>query len=287
MDLQRRRLHPEHRLHLERSLTPTLAALVCLGLVAGPAAAQVSVEVSPLRVELSVTPGATHTQAVTLTNQSDKPVRIRARVDDWFLTKDGTPQFRAAEPGTWTSASSWVRLAPPEQVVEPGQQGTVRFTTNVPAGVTEGGYRSAIIFEFGPPGADLLGTGRDVVFRSRVVTILYVSVGQPAAKVDLTSLTVRNLPGKPAEILATLQNSSRANVRTKGVVIVYDKAGTVVRQIDIPNVPVLPESERELPIPTAGEGEPSLPPGEYRVEVKIDVGLRELLVGETVLKVGR
>ena len=287
MDLQRWRLHTDHRLHLERALTPAFAALVCLGLVAGPAAAQVSVEVSPLRVELSVAPGATHTQAVTLTNQSDKPVRIRARVEDWFLTKDGTPQFTPAPPGTWTSASSWVRLAPPEQVIEPGQPGTVRFTTNVPAGATEGGYRSAIVFEFGPPGADLLGAGRDVVFRSRVVTVLYVAVGQPAPKVDLTNLTVRSTPGKPAEVLATLQNTSRANVRTKGVVIVYDKAGTVVRQIDIPSVPVLPESEREVAIPTAGEGEPPLPPGDYRVEVKIDVGLRELLVGETVLKIGR
>lgn len=268
-------------------MTRALATLGVLAVAAAPAAAQVSVEVSPLRLELSVAPGATHTQAVTLTNQSDKPVRIRARVEDWFLTKDGTPQYKPAPPDTWTSASAWVRLAPPEQVVEPGKQGTVRFTTNVPASVAEGGYRSAIIFEFGPPGADLLGAGRDVVFRSRVVTTLYVSVGQPVPKVDLTNLTVRGAPGKPAEVLATLQNTSRANVRTKGVVIVYDRAGTVVRQIDIPNVPVLPESERDLAIPTAGEGEQPLAAGEYRIEVKIDVGLRELLVGETVLKVGR
>jgi P pilus assembly chaperone PapD len=179
-----------------------------------------------------------------------------------------------------------VRVAPPEQVIAPGQQGTVRFTTTVPAGTTDGGYRSAILFEFGPPGGDPIARGRDVQFRSRVATTLYVTVGQPAPKVELTNLTARAVAGRPPEIVATLQNSSRANVRTKGVLTVYDKAGTVVRQIDVPNAPVLPESERDLAIPTAGEREQPLAPGEYRVEVKIDVGLRELLVGETVLKVG-
>lgn len=268
-------------------MTAALATLLALGLTAGPAIAQTTVEVSPLRVELNVAPGGSHTQAVSLTNQSTVPVRIRATVEDWFMSKDGTPQYQPAKPGTWTTASAWVRVAPPEQVVAPGQQATVRFTTTVPAGTAEGGYRSAILFEFGPPGGDPVARGRDVQFKSRVATTLYVTVGQPAPKVDLTNLTVRAAAGRPAEIVATLQNASRANVRTKGVLTVYDKAGTVVRQIDVPNAPVLPESERDLAIPTAGEREPPLAPGEYRVEVKIDVGLRELLVGETVLKVGR
>jgi P pilus assembly chaperone PapD len=268
-------------------VTAALAALLVFGLTARPATAQLSVEVSPLRVELAVAPGGSHTQAVSLTNQGNTPVRIRATVEDWYLSKDGTPQYQPAKPGTWTTATAWVRVAPPEQVIPPGQQGTVRFTTTVPAGTADGGYRSAILFEFGPPGADPVARGRDVTFRSRVATTLYVAVGQSTPKVDLTNLTVRAVAGRPPEIVATLQNASRANVRTKGVLTVYDKAGTVVRQIDVPNAPVLPESERDLAIPTAGEREQPLAPGEYRVEVKIDVGLRELLVGETVLKVGR
>jgi P pilus assembly chaperone PapD len=287
MELQRRHLHAIVRLHPERALTIALAALLAIGLATGPAAAQMTVEVSPLRVELSVAPGGSHTQAVSLTNQGDSPVRIRATVEDWYLSKDGTPQYQPAKPGTWTTASAWVRVAPPEQVVAPGQQAMVRFTTTVPAGTTDGGYRSAVLFEFGPPGGDPVARGRDVQFRSRVATTVYVTVGQPAPKVELTNLTARAVAGRPPEVVATLQNASRANVRTKGVLTVYDKAGTVVRQIDVPNAPVLPESERDLAIPTAGEREPPLAPGEYRVEVKIDVGLRELLVGETVLKVGR
>jgi P pilus assembly chaperone PapD len=264
-----------------------LTLALTTALVAARAAAQIAVEVSPLRVELAASPGGVHTQAVTLTNQSDKPVRIRAHVEDWYLSKDGTPQFKAAGPAAWTSAAAWVRLAPPEQVVEPGQQGVVRFTTAVPAGTGEGGYRAAILFEFSPPGGDPVARGRDVVFQTRVATIVYITVGQPAIAVDLTNLTVRTVPGRPPDIVATLANTSRANVRTKGVLTIFDGAGTVVRQIEVPNVPVLPESERDVAIPTAGERDPPLPPGDYRVELKLDVGVRELLVGETRLTIAR
>ncbi len=269
---------------MRRSLTAAAAAAACF---AAPAAGQISVEVSPLRVELAASPGGTHTQAVALTNQSDKPVRIRARVEDWYLAKDGTPQFKAAAPDAWTSAARWVRLAPPEQVVDPGKEGVVRFTTTVPAATAEGGYRAAILFEFSPPGADPVARGRDVLFQTRVATIVYINVGQPAIQVDLTNLVVRTPAGRPAEVVATLKNGSRANLRTKGTLTLYDRAGTVVRQIDVPNVPVLPESERDVAIPTAGERDPPLVPGDYRVELKLDVGMRELLVGETVLTVAR
>lgn len=255
--------------------------------LAGPAAGQISVEVSPLRVAITAGAGGAHTQAVTLANQSTQAVRIRAHVEDWYLTKDGTPQFAASSPDAWTSASRWVRLAPPEQIVEPGKEGVVRFTTTVPPATPDGGYRAAILFEFSPATGDITGRGRDVVFQTRVATIVYVTVGQPPVQVDLTNLVVRTPPGRPAEVVATLKNSSRANVRTKGVLTIYDRAGTVVRQIDVPNVPVLPESERDLAVPTAGENEPPLAVGDYRVELKLDVGMRELLVGETTLTVAR
>jgi P pilus assembly chaperone PapD len=251
------------------------------------AAAQVSVEVSPLRVELSATPGATTTQAVTLNNQGTQPVRIRARVDDWHLARDGAPQFGTPAPDGRFSASAWIRLAPPEQVVDGGKDGIVRFTVTVPAGTADAGYRSAIMFEFAPPGADLVGRGRDVLFKSRIATLVYVNVGSPRPAVELADLRGRTRPTQPAEVVATLHNTSRATVRTKGSLTVYDAGGRLVRQLPLPDVPILPESEREIAIVTAREGEQALPAGEYRVEVKIDVGLPALLVGETTLTLAR
>lgn len=269
-----------------RSLLVLLPAIV-LAADAAPARAQAlfSVEVSPLRVELKLNPGATHTQAVTLKNDSKQPARVRARVDDWYLSKDGTPQFKAADATDPYSAAAWLRLNPPEQLVAAGATAVVRFTTTVPAGTKEGGYRCAVMFEFDPPDADPASRGRDVMFRGRVATLLYATVGNPKPAVELTDLQIRAPRGQAPSIVATLKNSGRVHVRTNGSVVISDASGRIVRQGPLPNVPVLPESERDVSIPTAGEREPPLPPGTYKVEVKLDLGLPALVVGETTLEI--
>lgn len=277
------------RTHL--ALLPRVLCACAIVTAAGtpmPAAAQdglFSVEVTPLRVELKLTPGATHTQAVTLKNDSKNAVRVRARVDDWYLSMDGTPQFKATAPDYPYSAAAWIRLNPPEQLVAPGATAIVRFTTTVPAAAKVAGYRCAVMFEFDPPDAAAAAKSRDVMFRGRVATLLYATVGSPAPVVDLTDLQARVVAGQPPSIVATLHNTGSVHVRTKGTLVIYDQEGKVVRQRHLPNVPVLPESEREVSIPTAAERERPLPPGTFRVEVKFDLGLTALVVGETTLEI--
>ena len=75
---------------MNRGLWTTLFALSVSAL---PASAQVSIEVSPLRVELKAQAGATTTQAITIVNTGAEPVRVRAELSDWFLSRDGSPQF--------------------------------------------------------------------------------------------------------------------------------------------------------------------------------------------------
>jgi P pilus assembly chaperone PapD len=278
MELQRRRLHADRHVHALGALTAALA------LTAASAAAQSSVEVSPLRVELKAAPGAATTQAITLTNTGSAPVRVRATISDWHLSREGAPQFgEAADPKY--SASAWMRVAPPEQVIEPGKDGTVRFTLTVPGGTEPAGYRTGVLFEFAPANAPPVPRGREVQVRSRIATLIYANVGEPPAAVDLVDLAARIVKDQPLQIVAVLKNTGRRSVRTRGTLTLYDKSGAVISQTVVPDVPVLPESEREVVIPALDPGKPAPPPGEYRVEVKIDVGLPALLVGETTVKV--
>ena len=315
-------MNRHHLQHLGRLHASVLTALIGLGLAAigsDPAAAQskppaqppastaasqkppapaapaaapssaadgLSVEVTPLRVELAkLSPGSSHTQLVTLHNDSKKAVKVRARVDDWYLSKDGTPQFKPVDPSDPYSAASWVRLNPSEQLAPGGATVTVRFTTNVPAGTKDGGYRCAVMFEFDPPDADPVAKARDVMFRGRVATLLYATVGNPVPSVDLTDLQVRTVKDQPPAVIATLKNVSHTHVRTKGTLSIFDAANKLVRQLQVPNVPVLPESEREVSIVTAEENQSPLPPGKYRVEVRIDVGQPAMIVGETTMEI--
>lgn len=263
------------------------ALVVSAALAPRPAAAQTSIEVSPLRIEVQALPGGSSTQSIMLTNVGTQPVRIRASLSDWFLSRDGAPQFEDPGPARAFTASGWVRFAPPEFVIEGGRQGTVRFTLTVPPGTEPAGYRTGLLFDLTAEGTDPAVRTKQVTVKSRIATLIYVHVGQagqPPAVVELTDLQVRTR--ETTEVVATLKNVSRRSVRTKGTVFVYDKDGTVVRQMPVPDLPVLPESERDVAVPT-GESTKGLPPGDYRVELKIDVGQPVLIVGETTLKVDR
>ncbi|HSC26104.1 MAG TPA: hypothetical protein VLD67_02455 [Vicinamibacterales bacterium] len=259
-----------------------LAAVV---LLASPAQAQVSVEASPMRVELRAKPGDSSTQAVTLTNVGPAPVRVRASLADWHLSRDGAPQFAAPEDGRPFAAAAWVRFAPPEFVLAPGGSGTVRFTLTVPADAGAAGYRTSLLFDFLPETPDPAAGKRQVLFRSRIATLVYVHVGEPPAAVELTNLEVRSAVDQ-TQVVAALRNTSRRSVRTRGTLRIYDRTGLAVREILIPDVPVLPESERDLAI-TAVDAASTLLSGDYRVELKLDLGMPALVVGETTLRVSR
>jgi hypothetical protein len=285
MDLQHRHLHANRPLHTHRAVTA--AAIAALLLTVGTASAQVSVEVSPLRVELTAGPGSTTTQGITVSNAGTEPLRVRAIATDWDLSRDGAPQFESAVEGGPYSATSWIRVAPPEQVLEPGKNTIVRFSLSVPADVTPGGYRTGVLFEFGSATASPLARGRQVMFKSRIATLIYVSVGQPPMAAELIDLSVKTL-GPQTNVIAVVKNSSRRYVRTRGNLILFDQAGRTVREVPVPDVPLLPESEREVSI-TVIDADKHLvvDPGSYKVELRMDVGLPALLVGETTLNVVR
>lgn len=286
MDLQHRDLHPDGRLHAQFSLTALIAAAL-LASVPTLSSAQVSVEVSPLRAELTAGPGSATTQAITLTNAGQEPLRVRATVTDWDLSKDGAPQFEGAIENGPFSATSWVRVAPPEQVIDPGKEATVRYNLAVPADVQPGGYRTGILFEFGPASGDPVKHAREVLFKSRIATLIYVNIGQPQLAAELTDLRNRTI-GQQTLIVATVRNTSRRYVRTKGALVVYDASGRNVREVAVPDVPLLPESEREVAMPVVDPARnQTLAPGDYRIELRLDVGLPAVLVGETTLKVSR
>ena len=284
MELRCRPLHPNGRLHPDGALSrrSVLVLLIVFGWFA-PARAQVSVEVSPLRVEIQAGPGATSTQAVTLNNGGKETVRVRARISDWDLARDGSPQFEGVPEGGPFSAAAWVRVAPPELLIDPGKDGIIRFSLTVPPETAPAGYRVGILFEFVPPGETAARKGMQ--FRSRVATLIYVNVGEPPAAVELTDLSQR-VTADRTQLIAVLANTGKRTVRTKGTMTLHDAGGKPLKQIPVPDVPVLPQSEREVAI-VAFEAANPLAPGEYRVEVKIDVGMPELLVGETTLKVAR
>ena len=266
----------------------TVLALALTSILAGavPSAAQVSVEVSPLRVELQAGPGSSTTQPVTLTNYGKQAVRVRAKMTDWDLTRDGTPQFEGSEVGGRFSASAWLRVAPPEMVIEPGVSATVRFNVTLPGTVEPGGYRTGILFEFEPASTAPAASRKELALRSRIATLIYVNAGAPPAVSELVDVRVRPT-GDGLDVVATLKNSGRRTLRTKGTLVLFDATGAIAREAAVPDVPLLPESEREVAVPLPMTSGTQLAPGVYRAEIKLDLGLAAIIVGETPVRISR
>ena len=285
MELHRGTLHADDRFHPFRAVSQAVSGLILLLLVFFPARAlaQISVEAAPLRIELQAGPGSAATQGVTVWNSGKETVRVRARVSDWDLARDGSPQFEGVPENGPYSASGWIRIAPPELLIDPGKEGIVRFNLTVPQQAEPAGYRTGILFEFLPSTAAPGSKGREVQFRSRIASLIYVNVGVPPIAVELTDLVSRTTK-EGLHVVAVLKNTGKRTVRTKGTMTLFDRAGTAASQVPLPDAPLLPEREREVAIPVTPAGKP-MPDGEYRVEVRIDVGMPALIVGETTLKV--
>ena len=268
-----------------RPLTVAVFAIAA-GFGVSPVAAQVSVEVSPLRVELQAGPGSSTTQPITLTNYGKEAVRVRARLTDWDLTRDGTPQFEGAEVAGRYSATAWLRVAPPEQVIEPGASVTVRFNAALPESVEPGGYRTGILFEFESASGPIFSARGKVELKSRIATLIYINAGAPPAMTELVDVKVRPT-NEGLDVVATVKNSGRKTVRTKGTLVLFDAAGAIARETAVPDVPLLPESEREVSVPVPIAPATPLAPGTYRAELKLDLGLAAIIVGETPVTIAK
>jgi P pilus assembly chaperone PapD len=241
-------------------------------------AADVSLSVSPIRVEHRVIQGERGTDMISVANEGSAPTRLKVSIEDWILSKEGSPVFMKAG-GNPYSCVEWIRINPVDFRVSPGQTREVRYTITVPQGIPDGGYRAALIFGTAPdavPGEK----NRSVQVTGRIVTIVYVVVGKPspAGHADGLKTTLRK---DGVDFLLSLRNTGKVHFRTKGSLTVKDSNGQKVLDVGIPDVPVLPESEREIKI-SSGK---SLPKGSYSVLAVIDIGNKDLIGAEATFTV--
>ena len=225
----------------------TVIALLGAGLgLAGPATsawADMSLDVSPIRVQVRVNAGDEYTNALRVLNSGQEPIRLRAYVEDWTLDEVGTPVFRTA--GTETrSASIWMEAAPADFLLEPGETKFVRFTARVPDGIPDGGYHSSLLLESLPLDRTQEGVMRMFV-QGRVACMIYVTVGNPRRAAEITSLTpIRR--GDKHYVRLTVANTGDDTVRLAGDLKLFEGMDPRGEAVPLPDVPVLPGGRRRV-----------------------------------------
>ena len=214
-----------------------LIAVITILMPVIPFSAEVSISVSPIRVEHLVKQGEKGTDTISVTNDGTASTRLKVSIEDWALTRDGNPMFMKVGKNPY-SCAEWIRINPVDFRIDPGQTREVRYTISVPEGTEEAGYRVAIIFETVPdvtPGEK----ARRVYLKGRIATILYELVGKPVPQGHANSLKA-DLKKEGTDFILALQNTGKVHFRTKGSITVKDSNGSKALEVELPDVPSPP-----------------------------------------------
>jgi P pilus assembly chaperone PapD len=223
---------------------PLLISGGLLALSASIAGADVSLDLSPVRIEVKADAGAEYTHSIQVQNTGSDSMRVRVSIEDWKLDLEGTPVFLPA--GTMPrTASGWITAAPGDFLLDPGQTQFVRFTLKVPEGVPPAGYWSSLVVESIPIDRSSV-PGHRMFLRGRIGCMLYVSVGTPARSAEITSLTTVRKSGR-TWIEMDIDNPGLDFVRLSGEVTGLS-GDDIVSLARVPDVPVLPGSRRHVEI---------------------------------------
>jgi hypothetical protein len=215
-------------------------ALVLGLLSAAGAQAQFAAQISPPRFEDKARPGTVFREVVEITNSAPVPTRLKISTADWTMEPDGTVQFQG--PLAEDSCRPWTALEATEIDLPANGRKRFRFEVRVPADAPSKQCRFALMFEGEPvpvPGMALPVAGR-------IGVIVYLDVGDVAARLEVVGSRVEDVEGLPTPILQ-VRNSGNAHGRLLGFLDATDAAGERWTLAPSSN-PILPGSTRDIPL---------------------------------------
>jgi P pilus assembly chaperone PapD len=257
---------------IQLSLKLTILAAAILATV-GTASAQVGLGLTPMREELTLTPGTQQSGILTLTNDSTEKVRVVGELLDFHIDSTGTPQFGRQPQEAEFSCRQWLTLNPMELELNGKEHVPVRYTVRAPQSATDRSFHCAIGFTTQPTANQIAGTGLRTAVQ--IVAAIYVVVGRPALEGSVKDLKLEYLPDpvKPGwQAVVVLSNPGLIHFRPAGTLDVLDEAGKVVESAQFIPLPVLPRRDQNFLFPLKLAGGP----GKYTLRARVDLGGNEI-----------
>jgi P pilus assembly chaperone PapD len=258
-----------------------ISTAICL-LGAFPAKGQMSITVSPIRVEHQVKAGTNETNVIEVRNEGREPTRIGIHTEDWTMDRKGDISFSRGAVDSY-SCASWLQLNPADFRLDPGQTRQIRYSLTVPAEAKEGGYHAAISLT-GMPLPEEAAAKKKMTLNGRIVVIAYATVGKPEISAQFQDFQAM-AGNKGVSFKLTLANQGDVHFRIKkSWITLKNSKGEEVGRVEVPDVPVLPGAIRELEFKKEDLG---LPKGAYLAEAILDVGKEDFLGRKSSFSVGR
>jgi hypothetical protein len=260
-------------MRLSRFLT-ILAVCTAFGLaLTVPSSADISVDVSPAKYELSTQPGKQETFPITVRNTSGAAVHIVASLSDYTVGPTGNYLFAAPGKSPF-SLSKGISVNPREFDLEANSFVQVRFSVDIPS-TASGEYSNLVFFTTRPTRH---GGGLSIV--ERIASKIYVIIPEStriAGEVD--DVKAQTLDDGQ-HYLVNFRNTGNAHVYLSGRVEIK-QGGTVVDRISFPPGMLVERAGKRL-IDAVGK---KLAPGSYSVVAMVDYGGPNLVAGQANITV--
>jgi len=258
-----------------------LFVFIC-GLIvfSGPLSYAFSINISPPSVYLEVPAGGTDTGTITVTNNGELAMDMRAYIQDWVYTPGGAKNFLPPA-STPLSCADWINVYPQKFHIEPNEKMGVQYTISVPEDAS-GGHYAVIFFESIAPLAPS-ESGLTVSFSGRIGSIIYHKTKGKTSQIGSISSFECGRPdeNKPLEIKITLKNEGDTHIIAEGVVNIIDADGNIFGRQPVGPINTLPGDSVEYTTEWLGE----LEEGSYDVIATLDAGVDFPLIAETTLTV--
>lgn len=257
-------------------IEPMKRFLLLLLLIFFMAAHAAEIGLSPPRLELVGRPGETLTETVSILTTASSPQQIQVDLSDWTLDPEGN--LLVLPPASLEfSSAAWLEPEAGDFILEADSSQEFRVSVTIPQDAAyDGTYQSMVFFTVVPPPTETQGVG--VITTTRIGLTIYVTI---AATEQGGSELVDFFQPDDGNLTVAVANTGNTVMRLGGFVELRDEEGNSKYRLEVPDVPVLRESERELSIPLP-EG---IEPGFYVALALIEDSRGGILAGELPIQV--
>ena len=251
---------------MEKFFLYTIFAVFLTGANTAAVFAQLVVEEG--KITLSVKPGETVVNSLTIYNTSDKtvPVKVYLTDFDYIPPYDGKKNFLPAGASSH-SLKDWISFSPDEFHLFPNSKRKVNYSIKVPQDI-EGGYYGVLFFEKGTP-ENIEGAGVKIV--SRVGCLFFVEAKNKMKKGKIGDLKI----AQNNQITGNFSNAGDVILISGGVYYFMSKEDTIIDRGEINKLYLPPQKQGSFSVNFPKK----LDPGAYTLVITFD-----LQDGDSVVK---
>jgi len=207
----------------------------------------VSLVVSPPRIDIEGKPGETIQRIVKVTNSSEQESILKAFAVDFIVQDDlGTPIKVTESASGRYLASPWFTLDLDELVIPPKSTAQLVVLIEVPKDAVPGGHYAGVFFENIPS----RGSKQTVSYTSSQIGSLFGITVPGDIKYDalIKDFKVKSnvLEFGPIDFTAVIENQSDTHIRPNTKIVVHDMIGRKLVEIPLNELNIFPFTSRTL-----------------------------------------